>query len=222
SAITDARQTLVWYWDADPYGTSSPSVGLNGTDVNFTFNLRFPGQYFDQESGLHYNYFRYYDPQTGRYITSDPIGLKGGLNIYGYVGGNPINYFDLFGLDPAIGPYSPGAFPPDPYPNQDARTTPVPPGQNSMYPPGMPIGPWVPSYIMDAIISGCKPYYSVGGGLAPFVGSDEIYLGNCRTEVVCKYSGKIFNKQDWSVHIGSYTTYTASYSYIKQSDGCCE
>ena len=62
------------------------------------FNLRFPGQYFDSESGTHYNYFRDYDPGIGRYVQSDPIGLDGGLNNYGYVAARPLKWSDRFGL----------------------------------------------------------------------------------------------------------------------------
>jgi RHS repeat-associated protein len=64
----------------------------------FGFNLRFPGQYYDEETELVYNYFRYYDPNTGRYITSDPIGLQGGLNTNAYVDNNPLRYIDPYGL----------------------------------------------------------------------------------------------------------------------------
>jgi RHS repeat-associated protein len=60
--------------------------------------LRFAGQYYDSETGLHYNYHRYYDPKIGRYLRADPIGLFGGVNLYSYVNNRPIISSDPFGL----------------------------------------------------------------------------------------------------------------------------
>jgi RHS repeat-associated protein len=60
--------------------------------------MRFPGEVFDKETNNHYNYFRDYDPQTGRYVQSDPIGLTG-INTYSYAGGNPLSNFDATGLE---------------------------------------------------------------------------------------------------------------------------
>ncbi len=88
---TDQNRKILWRWKSDAFGVSE-AVG------SATINLRFPGQYFDQETGLHYNYFRDYDPQTGRYVESDPIGLRGGINTYGYVEGNPLVKTDPLGL----------------------------------------------------------------------------------------------------------------------------
>ncbi|MEG8189293.1 RHS repeat-associated core domain-containing protein, partial [Escherichia marmotae] len=59
--------------------------------------LRLPGQYFDEETGLHYNLFRYYAPECGRFISQDPIGLAGGINLYAYAP-NPLTYIDPLGL----------------------------------------------------------------------------------------------------------------------------
>ena len=71
---------------------------MTGQNTLTMQNIVLPGQYYDQESGLHYNYFRDYDPSTGRYIESDPIGLSGGLNTYVYVYNYPLRYIDPYGL----------------------------------------------------------------------------------------------------------------------------
>jgi RHS repeat-associated protein len=86
----------VWRWDTDPFGALAANSNPNGLGV-FTYNLRFPGQYLDAETGLSYNYFRDYDSGTGRYLESDPMGLAAGVNTYGYVGGNPVSFFDSLG-----------------------------------------------------------------------------------------------------------------------------
>jgi len=90
--LTDDAQTIAWKAVYTPSGEAVASVQT----VENPF--RFPGQYYDSETGLHYNYFRYYNPQTGRYITPDPIGLEGGINLFAYVRGNPINQIDPWGL----------------------------------------------------------------------------------------------------------------------------
>jgi RHS repeat-associated protein len=94
---TDNTGTMVWNWISDAFGSSKPNSDPDGDGTNTLVNLRFPGQYYDQESGLHYNYFRDYDPSLGRYIQSDPIGLGDGPNTYGYVHGNPLKYVDPTG-----------------------------------------------------------------------------------------------------------------------------
>ena len=95
--IADSTGATVWTWDqAEPFGNNLPNETAAG--FTFEFPLAFPGQYRDKETNLHYNYFRDYDSAIGRYVQSDPIGLRGGINTYLYAKANPINVIDPEGL----------------------------------------------------------------------------------------------------------------------------
>ena len=94
--ITDQTQQVVWAADYSPFGMLESGEGDGEGAVEN--NWRFPGQYADGESGCYYNYFRDYDPTLGRYLESDPIGLGGGFNTFGYVYQSPFNYSDSYGL----------------------------------------------------------------------------------------------------------------------------
>jgi RHS repeat-associated protein len=102
--LTDEDDVPVWRANYEAFGKASISADPDGSiptvDPGITFNIRFPGQYYDAESGLHYNRFRYYEASVGRYISGDPIGQRGGLNLYSYVFNDPINRLDPLGLDP--------------------------------------------------------------------------------------------------------------------------
>ena len=97
---TNEANVVVWRHlpTGEPFGMALPEEDPDGDGRATVINLRFPGQYFDRETPLHYNYFRDYDPGTGRYVQSDPIGLQGGISTYSYVGGNLLGYVDPMGL----------------------------------------------------------------------------------------------------------------------------
>lgn len=173
---------IVWRWDSDPFGTTAANEDPDANSATFAFNMRFPGQYFDQETGLYYNYLRDYDPNTGRYIQSDPIGLRAGVNTYAYVGANPIRLIDPFGLQG----FDPGRWPADPTPdNRDQRT------------------PWQPPGVSNRDL--CDPYWRVtvefngqqNSGLIPLVSEEVVSEDECHKTVLCTYTGRVFVNVRW-------------------------
>ncbi|NCI80910.1 hypothetical protein GW622_04095, partial [Serratia marcescens] len=98
--VTDAAGNLCWSGQYDTFGKlqgQTVAGAAKRQGAQYQQPLRYAGQYQDDESGLHYNLFRYYEPEVGRFTTQDPIGLRGGLNLYQYAP-NPLMWVDPFGL----------------------------------------------------------------------------------------------------------------------------
>jgi RHS repeat-associated protein len=129
--VTDSAQGVVWRGVMESFGKVTVAAGST-----VELNVRFAGQYFDQETGFHYNYFRDYDPKTGRYLEADPIGQYGGINLYLYAYSNPQKYIDPFGLDSmadmarGLTGMNPANFPRSPIEAQAIQSIPLLPNQN--------------------------------------------------------------------------------------------
>jgi RHS repeat-associated protein len=109
--LTSQQGQVAWQWLISGFGEVRPTPGDRGYGQTVSgpsyaqavkFELRYPGQVSDEETGLSYNLHRYYDVATGRYIQADPIGLAGGWNRFGYVGGDPLNAIDPDGLNAVV------------------------------------------------------------------------------------------------------------------------
>jgi len=160
--LTDKDQNIVWKVESQtPFGETVVSEDPDEDGERITFNLRFPGQYYDKETGTNYNYFRTYDPSLGRYVQSDRLGLLDGSNTYSYVHSNPINAIDptgefaILGLVPwVVGGLGLGGL----YlsTQQPAITTPSGNGLSSV--------PWVLNSQSSSGAAGSGAYSGAGGG----------------------------------------------------------
>ncbi len=135
--MTDGSGVVQWSADYKPFGET---LNITGSITN---NLRGRGQYFDAESGLIYNYFRDLNPAIGRYIEKDRIGLRGGINLYAFVGDSPVNWFDPYGLRTQAWPdYDPQAGLPNNVTGRDPGNVTNPAGFGPIVVPGMNQNMW--------------------------------------------------------------------------------
>ncbi|WPH23685.1 RHS repeat-associated core domain-containing protein (plasmid) [Variovorax paradoxus] len=95
--LTDHEGRIAWSAQYKAWGEAKQAISEAGRKAGFRNPIRFQGQYFDEETGLHYNRYRYYDPVSGRFVSADPIGLYGGANLHRYVS-NPVGWIDPLGL----------------------------------------------------------------------------------------------------------------------------
>ncbi len=152
--MTDASGTSVWQIETQPYGDAENVTGTA------TLNLRFPGQYHDDESGMNYNYFRNYRPDLGRFLEADPLGFVGGANVYAYVASDPINLIDPLGLAPMTN--NSGRCIPYKHENESGMVRCCPPGEtcdvDGVYPPACDDFP-------IKVTNGCKAEATADGQL---------------------------------------------------------
>ena len=103
--LTNDNGEVVWLADYEAWGNTAKVIWREQLIDQIQVNkehlhlIRFQGQYYDEETGLHYNRFRYYDPDIGMFTTRDPIGLMGGYNVFAYTT-NPTGWIDPLGLNP--------------------------------------------------------------------------------------------------------------------------
>jgi len=180
--LVDAAGDVVWSLRTDPYGGTSREVDPG----NLGFQLRFQGQYLDEETGLHHNRFRTYDPELGVYLEPDPIGPEGGLNAYAYAR-NPIGWVDPLGLE-----------------NGAALRA----GMGTPCPPGFQAHHLIPEELYDT------PGYKQLLGKDPHTADNGIYLPDSQGSYDAhKSSGKPPQPPGQTIHSGRHSS--AYKNYVK-------